>query len=46
MEGCLVLRQLNEVILKIQFSEQGLCWLDVELKEKNSILERDLYPGL
>ena len=25
---------------------KAISWLDVELKEKNSILDRDLNPGL
>ena len=32
--------------LKIWFSDQAVCWLDVELKEIKSILDRNLNPSL
>ena len=32
--------------LKISIQNKAICWLDIELKEKNSIPERDLNPGL
>ena len=41
-----MLRPLNEVLLKILFSDNGNSWLFLELKEKNSILDWDVNPGL
>ena len=31
---------------KFSFQKKTICWLDLEFKEKNSILVRDLNPGL
>ena len=35
-----------ELLLKFHYQIKAICWLDVVFKEKNSILDRDLNPGL
>ena len=32
--------------LNFSFLKKAICWLDLELKERNSILDRDLKLGL
>ena len=40
-----MLGPLSELILKISFQKKAICWLDLEFKEKHSILDQDLNPG-
>ena len=37
---------LSSHIIIVEEVDDALCWLVVEFKEKNSILDRDLNPGL
>ena len=37
---------LMQIYAENIFQKKATCWLDVELEEKNSILDRDLNPGL
>ena len=36
----------GEQPMKFSFQKKAIRWLDLELKENNSILDRDLNPGL
>ena len=38
--------QTAVIYRKFSFQKEAICWLDLEFKEKNSILDRDLNMGL
>ena len=42
----ILLQRKNKVFLKFSFQKKATCWPDVEFKEENSILDRDLNLGL
>ena len=44
--SALPLRYPGQVLIQGSYQSNALCWLVVELKGKNSILDRDLNPAL